>query len=216
MKIVFLHVDAAGEYARWGSSLARLMIESCKRVMPHIPVIQLTDGSQGVPNADSVVRLKADDVFLMPFKLKHLSLCEPPFIFLDTDILVTESLESVFDEPFDVAMYWRDKVVKTDKKLLHMPYNAGFIACRDNTFFKECHELCKTYPDEYRQWFGDQMAIFAIAKSRRYRLLDLSQTWNHPPESLHDLNAKVVHYKGAKRKEWMPQAFDLLKASIVV
>jgi hypothetical protein len=216
LKIVFLHVDAQGEYSRWGNSLARMMIQSCKRVMPEIEVVQLTDDSQRVPGSDSVTRLDADDEFLMPFKLKHLSQIGTPFIFLDTDMLVTESLASVFDSPFDVAMYWRDKVIKTKERLLHMPYNAGFIACNNNDFFKDCHDKCKTYSEDYRQWFGDQIAIFETAKEGKYKLLDLPETWNHPPESLHDLNAKVLHYKGEKRKAWMPQAFNLLKTATMV
>ena len=215
MKIAFLHVEARGEYARWKDSLARLMIESVKRVMD-VPVVHLTDDSAQVPGSDSIKRLPADDEFLMPFKLKHLANLDTPFIFLDTDMLVTENLLPVFDSGFDVAMYWRDKVVQTQAEQLHMPYNAGFIACRNNEFFKDCYKRCQTYLPKYKEWFGDQIAIFETAKTRKYRVLDLPETWNHPPESLHDLNAKVIHYKGEKRKAWMPIAANLLKTHSMV
>lgn len=217
MKIVFLHVDCEGEYGRWGHSLAQMMIQSCKRAMPDIPVIQLTDQSPEVPGVDSVIRLKADDLNLMPFKMKHLANLEPPFIFLDTDMLITESLESVFDSPFDVAMYWRNKIVSTQTgEKVHMPYNAGFIASKNKDFWRDAYELCKNQEEKFKVWFGDQIAIFDLSKTGKYRILNLPETWNHPPDSPHDLNAKVVHYKGEKRKAWMPMAFNLLKDPVRV
>lgn len=216
MRIVFLHVRCSGEYSRWGDSLARLMIESCKRVMPEIPVVHLTDHeTPGIETANTVERLPADDVFLMPFKLKHLSLCETPFIFLDTDILITQPLE-VWDRTFDVAMVRPQKSVRIrdNTDVPPMPYNAGFIACRNRGFFRDCHQRCSNYPEKYKEWFGDQIAIGEVAP--RYNVHDLKDEWNHPVNGPEDLGAKVLHYKGEKRKAWMPKAFDLLKASLVV
>lgn len=209
MIICFLHVDANGEYAQYGDTLAQLLVKSCKRVMPDIPVVHLAGPTTAaVSGADWVNRIRPQENFLMPFKLQHLAQISGDFIFLDTDILVTEPIQDVFDKPFDVAMYWRDdvEVMSNGSPAPKMPYNAGFMACRNQDFFKEAYELCLKQDVKYKIWFGDQVAIADLAKTGRYRFLDLPRDWNHAVTGPDDLAAKVLHFKGPRRKQWMPGA----------
>lgn len=174
--------------------------------MPKVPVVHLAGLSTApVPGADQTLRMVADDGYLMPFKLKHLSRFTENFIFMDTDMLLTESVESVFDQDFDVAMHKRSAVTVTTngEQSAPMPYNAGFMACRKPEFFADAHKICLGLEEKYRIWFGDQVAIAELAKQGRYKILDLDETWNHPVTAPDDYGAKVLHYKGPRRKPWM-------------
>lgn len=210
MKVLFVHIDGEGEYARWGDSLARLMVASVKKHM-NCPVVHVRD-LMTEPIAGCVdVPVAWESDYLMPFRLHALRLARPgeEVLMLDTDILLTESVASVFDDKdFDVAMCRRDNLqVKLEgEPMPDMPYNTGFIASRCPQFFIDALRVCEGYPAKWKSWFGDQLAVAEVAAGGRYRVKDLARTWNHPVQAPQDYGAKVLHYKGPKRKAWMAAA----------
>lgn len=211
MVVAFVHVSAKGEYARWGDTLAQTMVASVKRVMPHTPIIQLADMTttpiRGI--TDKCV-IEPDDDYLMTFRLKAMASMTGNVIFLDTDVLLTEPIQGVFDSEFDVAMVHRGhQRIAMDTIVPPMPYNTGFIASRTPTFFQRCYSACRAFPDKYKEWFGDQLAVAQVAPDYNVRLL--ADEWNHAPRNPDDLDAKVLHYKGAKRKGWMLPAWEALR-----
>jgi hypothetical protein len=206
--IGLFNVDGVGDYAGIMPILSPLMVESCKRQMPDVKVIQLTDmTSRAIQGVDEVFRLEADDEFLFP--LKHKLMAQPwddEMLFLDTDMLVTEPLYSVFDDEFDVAMVPRSGPVKASFDVPAMRYNGGFIASRDNVFFIDSYRFISGHTPELRQWFGDQVALTQAVDTGKYRVKEMGEEFNHTVESPLDTAGKVLHFKGPVRKKWMQGA----------
>ncbi len=209
IRLGFLHIELTDPYRF--RELARRMVVSAKEAMPGIEIVQMTDMRtpiiRGVDDAQ-LVETKEGDEF-MPYRLKHLSLFEGDGIFLDTDIIVKRDLREAFDEPFEVGLTKRDYPIfgkQTGQNLAEaMPYNTGVMFSRSQGFWRDCYEYCLSLPKEKQQWWGDQLAVKAIAESGEYKVKVFNcETWNRVPVRSDDLgDAYAVHYKGEKRKEWM-------------
>ena len=189
--------------------LARAMVESVRKVMPHCNIVQQSDmGTTAV--VEDVRRLEWDGLHLMTYRLKHLAtLPSADYLILDTDILVQKDVSDVFKQPFDVALtrrtgtiMWRGMDIAKA-----MPYNTGVMFSRSAKFWAECYEWCSKAQDELQNWFGDQMSVRAIADKKKYVLLELPcGVYNYTPSSvIEDVSDRaIVHYKGAAgRKQWM-------------
>lgn len=201
MIIAFLMV---GEAQR---PLAELMVASCKRHMPTVPVVHMRDEvTPEVPNCSSQV-LPWDGKHLMTYRGDHLAaLGRGDVLSLDVDVIVQRDLRPVFHRPFDVALtkrkgpiYGPDGVDIT----VAMPYNTGVMFCQRPEFWTRVSELIHSMPDELQTWWGDQIAVKTAAPE--FRTLDLPcSIYNYTPATEdEDVSDKaVVHYKG-NRKEWM-------------
>jgi hypothetical protein len=80
-----------------------------------------------------------------------------PIIFIDTDILLNDSLAPLLKDDFDVALTWREDSRK--------PINGGFIILNNQRpdkvrhFFAEILEMYRSRYSEQAGWAGDQFAI---------------------------------------------------------
>ena len=186
---------------------APLMVESINRVTGY-PVVQLSDlHTPEVEGVDDIVRLPMRAP-LMPFRLKHLAECPyTEWVTFDTDILVKKRLDDVWERQFDVAITRR-----TEGRCLHngvdiapsMPFNTGVMFSREPQFWREAYDWLKPQEDKHL-WWGDQLAVAEIANRNRYHVLVLPGTeFNWTPDKREQKSdARVWHYKGVNRKEWM-------------
>ena len=187
---------------------APLMVESINRVTGY-PVVQLSDlDTPEVEGVDDVVRLPMREA-LMPFRLRHLADCPyEQWVTFDTDILVKKSLDDVWARDFDIAITHR-----TEGRCLHngvdiapaMPFNTGVMFSRDPEFWRQAYLWLRKQPQENQIWWGDQLAVAEIAKRNQFHILVLpGSEFNWTPDTPGEKSdARVWHYKGANRKEWM-------------
>jgi hypothetical protein len=191
---------------------APLMVESISRVTGY-HVVQMSDlTTPEVEGVDEVIRLPMK-VPLMSFRLKHLAnLPYREWVTLDTDILVKKPLADVWDKDFDVAVTKRPprRVLLDGVDIApEMPYNTGFMLSREPQFWQDAYDWLRKQNEQRQSWWGDQLAVSEIAKRNRYNVALLpSSEFNWTPDSPQQTSeARVWHYKGAMRKEWMWKPF---------
>ena len=137
--------------------------------------------------------------------------------FLDSDVLVNGSLDSLFLEDFDIGLTIRDHE--------RHPVNGGVIVAQERRpaavrrFFARLHDIYRQHHSEASSWFGDQEALFDLLgrqnsstlRSRmlhvegcRIRLLPCDR-YNFSPTAspaairtpLHD--RLILHFKGQRK-----------------
>jgi len=183
------------------------MVRSVRRVIPNARIVQMSDkGTPEVPGVDEVRRLPYDG-YLMKFRLKHLAdWPHEQALILDTDVIVKADVSDVFDQPFDLALTRRSKPEMSadgvDMAKRH-PYNCGVMFSRSPAFWLECYRWLQDAKPKLWGWWGDQEAVINVAP--RYNILDLPvEEFNWSPSGPEELSdARIWHYKGAIRKQWM-------------
>jgi hypothetical protein len=191
------------------------MVRSVRESMD-CTIVQLSDlSTERVAFVDEIIRLPMK-VPLMSFRIKHLSLCPySEWVCLDTDVVVRSSLKDVWARDFDAGFTRRPPnhpVYFEGRDISHeMPFNTGVIFSRSQAFWAECYEWIRRQDDSMQNWWGDQMAVAHVGLQAKYKLLLLPEdqfNWS-PSEPLEESNARIWHYKGAQRKEWMQSKFSL-------
>lgn len=147
-------------------------------------------------------------------------LFDQPSVIFSPDALVVKHLEPVFREMFDVAF--------TDRKNPRWPINNGVIYLKPakknqlGAFWREALRICRGYPVETQEWYGDQQSVhdaymqgYHLGLGVNVALLPCS-TYNASPLRITEtidkqlLNqAYVIHFKG-KRKGMMQKYWDLI------
>jgi len=202
MIVGFLHVGA-------DISLARKMVRNVRRYMQNAVIVHMTDRATPIIAETARRELPYDGEHLMTYRMDHLAqLPDSDLLVLDTDVLVQTDLGEVFSAPFDAALTKRKgRILYGGKDIVEsMPYNTGVMFSRKRAFWQECASLCRQMPDDLQRWWGDQLAVKAVADSRRFKIVELPcEQFNYTPKSQdEDVSVKyAVHYKGPQRKEWM-------------
>lgn len=195
-------MKAAFLMAGHNPSYARIMVASVKRTMG-CEVVQMSDKhTPQVPGTDYVQRIPFIDP-LMCFRFQHIiAMGEGDLLLLDSDTVVKESVEHVFDKDFDVALTKRPVRVNVP---IHIPYNSGVMFSRGPKFWEDCLAHTRTLDDNAQRWYADQVAIAHVAEAGKYNVLELQcEDYNWSPTSKEDVSdAKIWHFKGSTRKGWM-------------
>jgi hypothetical protein len=200
MKVAFLHV-------RQDKSLPLIMLESVRKHLG-VPTIQMSDKDEPALGRGLVQRLPWDGKNLMEYRLRHLAaLPAGDTIILDTDVVLQADIGKVFAFPFDLALTVRDKPILDPQGVdlaQVMPYNTGVMFSRSRAFWEGCRHWLLQQSQRALDWYGDQMAVAALAAD--YNVLKLHcDNFNYSPETEdEDVSRRlVVHYKGERRKGWM-------------
>jgi hypothetical protein len=202
---------------------AASLVREASRVMPGVPVHQLSDRATPlVPGIADAYRLAAKDPRpLLEQRLTLYSGLEPDdWVLLDTDVAVRGDVRAVFDDPlFDVALTDRNwpHLPQTPELLLTMPFNAGVIFSRSQAFHQDVLATWNRYPDKVRaDWMSEQRAMYDVVRTGKYRVKILpGAIYNYPPASAEDQppTAVLVHFKGI-RKPWRSTlAYKILGAA---
>ena len=203
MKIVFV------QFGR-DIACATMMVDTCKRL--GYEVLQLSDEeAPDVPGVDEI-RRSPKNAGRMLYRTRRLVEVEPPYVMLDTDMLVMRDISDGFDDS-DVGLSWRPHhlvKVKHDG-IYRMPYNGGLIFVRNHDFIKDCLKVMEKQTEMRQDWFGDQLALCEVAESGKYKVRALREDcWNHAPNRLGFIDGvRIYHFKGM-RKGLMPRFYEKL------
>jgi hypothetical protein len=215
VNIGFLLVDRGDSASELGYECAREMVRSAKAVMPFTPIVQFTDETSPGVKGVKVKRKPSEPMGLL--RLRHCAGVPGDWLFVDTDILFKQGVDSVFKKVFDIAVTKRDwphlrpALGFSDR----MPFNTGVVFSRCPAFWAEAYmRLLATCDFEKQHFMGEQEVIneMALEDGSRYNVRRLSgAAYNFPPivpgkeptaKELEE-NAKIIHYKGPERKAMM-------------
>ena len=147
-----------------------------------------------------------------------------PCLFLDCDMLVNTSLKNIINllnhnkliltKRSNIKKYINPNFKINEKNLYFqeldgktfgdmMPYNAGFIACKDLGIMTEIKQIYSKLSENMKTWYGDQVALklFADKNKDKINILD-SNNYNYTPLNIsdYDKHKTIYHFKGNKKK----------------
>ena len=133
-------------------------------------------------------------------------------LFLDSDCIVNQPLEGVFEGP--IALTRRVPPTKLPDQI----YNGGVLYGEGHAgvaFWAHWVECYQYLPRQNWQWYGDQMLLVHLVPT--YEVINVyheahNYVWTNSRELDEVLPYYVVHFKGPKRKPYMPRYLDTLKA----
>jgi hypothetical protein len=213
MIVAFFHVDVIPQrdsipaLKSQVDGTPEIMIQSVRKAMPGVKIIQLTDMTTKALPADEVVRQPWDGEHLVLHRFMRYAEVNEPCLFLDTDIIVRDSLEPEFELGWGVMVTRRTAPVldpNGNNITGIMPYNSGVIGVKDFGYLRECVSLIQGMGEDKKLWWGEQHAMAQIQYKNKYDVP--IEVYNYTPmrqdESFR--GRKVLHLKG-ERKSWMPK-----------
>ncbi len=217
MNVGFFHIDRPTSQSTMQHDCARGLVRSVRKKMPDAKVYQFTDQtSKAVDGVDAVRRKPLEPMALL--RMRHHAGVKGEWLFVDTDVLIQQDVQGIFDDPFDIAIARRDwtHVKPAVGFSQRMPYNIGVVFSRCPHFWGEVYTRLRLRDARERDWMGDQSVICEVIDEERprYDVTFLAGAkYNYPPVLAGvDLNrrasheyrdARIVHYKGAERKAMM-------------
>jgi hypothetical protein len=215
--IGFFYIDTGTESAAANLACARLMVQSAKREMPSVKVVQFTDMTTPVIKGVDEVRRKPSEPMAL-LRMRHHSGVKGDWLFVDTDVYFQQDVCRVFREnKFDIAVTNRnwEHLKAAGGFTARMPFNTGVVFSRSPRFWREVYRRLRLFPASLQQWMGDQEAIGDLvaenAEMGWFTVHQLSGSrFNYPPEIKLQTTATqrleaaaIVHYKGPSRKKQM-------------
>lgn len=186
------------------AEIAKYLIASVKRYMPHAGPYQLTrDGVKQLEGAE-VIRIPGD----MPMgarRIGHYASLMGEWIFVDTDVLFREDVSGVFEKPFDVALVSRDGTYMEGTEYAKaMPYNFGVVFSRNSEFWQEAGKHLSRMAPALQEWEGEQLVTCEMARRGKFKVEILPSRYNFTPaEKTDNVSDKaILHLKG-QRKAWL-------------
>ncbi len=197
MKIGF-YAQGVGEHLE----IAKHLIASAKRVMPDVPVFQLTD--MDTPALCPAIRLP-ENIPMGVRRLQHYATLRGDWCFVDSDVIFQRDVRSVFDDGFDVAVVSRiGTYMENSVYTKTFPYNFGVVFSRCQEFWASCLPILQKMTPALQEWEGEQRAMCEIAASGPFKIEVLPSEYNFTPKTREeDFSDKaIIHYKGM-RKAWI-------------
>ena len=190
------------------------LVQDVTRAMPGTTVVQFTDPSSPIVlGVSRVERVEAGE--LLACRIAAYARATPgDWLLLDTDVSLAADVSSVFhDLRFDVALtdrHW-PHLPQGDSVMHTMPFNTGVVFSRCAAFWRDVLETWRAFDDSGRaDWMSEQRAVYMVVRTGRYRVKILpGMIYNCPPKAQDDMptEAKILHYKGPKRKAWLTQRY---------
>src|SRR5262245_54673066 len=122
--------------------MARIMVNSVRRNMPGVRIIQQSDyETPMVRGVDEVARRPIHGP-LMVSRVARLAELEGDVLCLDPDLVVDADLRHVFDQPFDIAITnrYRRVTIGSEDVSDTQPYLGGVMFSRNPQFWRDCAE----------------------------------------------------------------------------
>jgi hypothetical protein len=137
-------------------------------------------------------------------------------VIFSPDALIVRPLQPIFDEVFDVGF--------TDRQNPRWPINNGVIFLKPQhkeriaAFWEDGLKICKAYPEDIQNWYGDQQCLKDLLVQERHihhevavRMFPCSQYNASPDDKEIDASmlnsAYIIHLKG-KRKPMMQKYWE--------
>ena len=202
--------DAMSPVVRAGleMNVARLMVRSAREVMPDAHIVMMTDEwTAPIKGVDEVIRRPRNFPMSM-HRLEHWATCKyDEWVTVDTDVIFRAPLDDVFERPFDVALTRRTRGLKMPELPVQW-YNIGVMFSRCPAFWQAALAHAQSLTYQWRELFMvDQLSVCATAP--QFNVLDLATAeFNYKPGAPMDTgDARVLHYAGIERKQWMINRF---------
>jgi hypothetical protein len=184
------------------------MIESVKRTMPDANLIQVSDEFTKMHDGvDKFIQWHYDGRLPYFICKTRSGIDIDEYIAIDDDVIVDKPLYHLMENEFDIALCTRQKNGDGANKLLQekCPYNTGVVVVRSKDFWIDCLKLLPAMKLHWQDWFGEQIAIAEVAKSNKYKIMEIEgYLYNRTPKKPAEKSGEVYvwHYKG-NRKNWM-------------
>ncbi len=197
---------------------AKYLVKSIKKKCKDFNIIQISrEVDPKIDGVDIKIEFEFKSDNLMVSKLRALSLIFEKFgtsLFLDSDMLVFNSLENIYKELLknDLIFTSRKTNFKISDKFQNvtfpeftnrtinevMPFNAGFIGINSLDAINYIREKCIELPERFHFWYGDQYAQKIAHDSKLFRILIKDYRYNNSIKSLEgfDKDIYVFHFKG--------------------
>jgi len=193
--------------------MAQGLMDSARKAMPGVHLAHLTDGdSPAVKGADQVIRI-AEKMPMAVRRMTHNSRLRGDWLLVDTDIIIKGDVREVFKQPFDIALTDREGTITYEHKYAQaMPYNLGVVFSRCPAFWLQVLKYLVKAPERYQQWEGDQQVVcqmvkMGLDKQAGFEVKILpGRQYNYPPKHRDDTEAKILHYKGARKQYLFQEA----------
>lgn len=203
MTVGFFHVGPAGSvHVR----LAERLVASVRRVMPNVPIVQMTDSeTPAIAGVFHVERREPRPIAIGT--LEHFAACDGDWLLVDTDVIVQADVRHIFRHPFDIAVATREGTLRrreVGKKFMdRMPFNKGAVFSRSPAFWAAAADL-RLQSEKAQAWMGDQQSMNTIIRSGAFKVITLPSGYNYPPLTAREdvSRHQILHYKG-DRKPWM-------------
>ena len=162
--------------------------------------IHLTDSDSPALEGAQCIRIPREGEGIMLFRAKCYAAYNQPGIYLDADMLVRKDLSPVMGLEFDVGLTRRNYAIidpSGANMAETMPYNGGFAAVKDPTFWPEVYARMQAMDADLQEWYGDQFALVQAAKGRNVLELPI-RLYNRTVKQagLDVSGASVLHFKG--------------------
>lgn len=189
--------------------IAKYLIESSRRVMPDVEVVQLTDNKTPQLEGATCIRLGGD----MPMavrRVSHHASLGGEWLFVDTDCVIRKDVRGVFADDFEVALTDRKgSMWEKSPYGMVMPYNMGVTFSRSPEFWGKVLQYLIRLPRKFQDWEGDQRVVCEMALAGYPVKVLPGRIYNYTPEKRDDRtdHAAILHFKG-HRKLWIGDHAD--------
>jgi hypothetical protein len=195
---------------------AEMAAEAARLTNPHARLFLITDQTSAV-NEDVLESFRVHTS--KPTLMYDRTLAQHQFlrkwghaIFLDSDCVVNGPLsEDVFPGPVSVTKRVPPDGIETQV------YNGGVLYGEGKDAVKFWQDWVDMYPQLERRlwaWWGDQLVLPLLVEQYKPNIFP-SETHNFIPwmysQCENRIDAHIVHFKGERRKAWMPIYIETLK-----
>ena len=172
---------------------ATMMVETCK--WHGYEVIQLADDvAPRIAGVDHLFRAPIDMKKQELWRYERLQEVTPPFVSLDTDLLVVKDISDGFDPDYDAVL--------TERPASGTPFNSGVFFVHSPKFIPECVRRIKEMRPGDQNWGGGQSAMRDIRHDGQMKIKSLPcSEWNdskHVKVGTYS-GARVLHFKGGRK-----------------
>jgi len=156
-----------------------------------------------------------------------------PTLFLDADMLLLKKIDNFINiNEYDISVTIRPE--KSLKMILHddhkkkfpklfnktfgevMPFNAGIYFCKEKYVLEFMLDSFKTMPKEYFSWYGDQIALDLMSKSKKFNIkIFENNKYNFTPQLINENieDKYLLHFKGRRRNLFVPYFKKIFSAN---
>lgn len=195
--------------------VGRYLLESVRRVMPGVPVVQFTDADSAELDGIDEVRRISEEMPMAVRRMQHHAHVDGDWLFVDTDVVIQQDVRPVFNRAFDIAVTDRKGTEMEGTPYAEsMPYNMGVTFSRQPKFWEAVLRDLLRLPRKLQQWEGDQHAVCHLVQKClsgnapfQCKVLP-GRVYNYPPIRTDEAltHAAIVHYKGRARKGWINES----------
>ena len=209
--------------------MGKMLTFSIKKIYPKSIIIDVAGkGQNSISDTDFSEKWKFNKENFMYDDVeckKYIQKVYGPTVFIDSDMILINNIDDfikIKDFDFSVTKRQRKSMFKklnydshkkkfpqlTNKTLGEtMPYNGGIYYSKNIETLEFMLEAFKNMGGEYFEWYGNQIALYEMVKSKKFKVkIFEDEIYNYTPSDIGEshLGRKILHFKGTKRYLYIP------------